>query len=119
MLKKILCAIGVVLLITLVSGCNNDKGSDFVGRWSSGNHDAKGLAPPSYYLDIKRDNDIYHVDVQANIYDFISGGRKITSKKYEAKAESETVLSMMGGMLTMRLENERLFFGNDEFIKLK
>lgn len=119
MLKKTSLVFGMVIFTLMMSGCNGGKGDDFVGRWSSGNHASKGLVPPSYYINIKKDKEVFHVDVETTMVDFLEGGRKTTNKKYEGKAESDTVLSMMNGLLTMRLQGDRMFFGNDEYVKLK
>lgn len=121
MFKQIGYFCGVFAFVGIISGCSSEKGLDFVGRWTSGNEDGVALSPPTYIIDIKKKDEIFHVDMEITSFDFMKGGRKKTHKKLEGKAESETVLSVTGApvVLNMRLEGERMFFDGNEFIKSK
>lgn len=121
MFKRIGYFCGALAIVGIISGCSGEKGSAFVGRWSSGNEDGVALSPPTYIIDIKKNDEIFHVDMEITSFDFMKGGRKKTLKKLEGKAESETVLSVTGApiSLNMRLEGGRMFFDGNEFIKSK
>jgi hypothetical protein len=100
---------GLLALTVTVGGCGGPKGAAFEGHWTAG--DAK--TPSS--LDIKQDGGLYHVDyTHKTIF-----SDKPSSKKLEATAISDNVLSIAVGpaSITMRLENGHLFFDDKEYTK--
>jgi hypothetical protein len=105
-LKKIIMVIGGALF-TLLAGCGSDKGTDFVGHWTEVN--AKSGKPTT--MDISYDGEMFTVNRKSN-----SVGLDFKDR-FDGKAESDTALSFMGGMAIMRLQNGRVFYGDDEFIK--
>lgn len=114
---KLIKFFGVVLTLTFIAGCDGGKGNDFVGRWISERNE-KQFMTPSAIMEIRREGDVFYIDdEQTNYYGKPGGRTKIINKKFEARAESNTVLSMMGGMLTMRLQDDRLYFGSDEYVR--
>ncbi len=120
MLKRIGLVFGMVALTLSIAGCNGDKGDGFIGRWNSGGQkkEAVAVSPPVYVVNIAKDGDLFHIDVEVESHDFLNGGRKTTTKKLEGKAESDTVLSMSGGIRTMRLQDGRMFFDGHEYEKV-
>jgi len=120
MLKRIGFIFGLAALTLSLSGCNGDKGDGFVGRWSSESQkkEAVAVSPPIYVVNIDKDGELFHIDVETEIHDFLNGGRKTTTKKLEGRAESDTVLSMAGGTRTMRLQDGRMFFEGHEYVRV-
>ncbi|MNF87251.1 hypothetical protein D3C84_697130 [compost metagenome] len=91
----------------LLAGCGSDKGIDFVGHWTEVN--VKRNKPTT--LDISYDGEMFTVHRISNAV-----GRDFKSR-LDGKAESDTMLSFMGGGTTMRLKDGRIFYANDEYIK--
>lgn len=117
MARKIIACLSTVFLAFLVSGCNGGKGNDFVGRWEGQNNTR--MFKPTYVMTISKDGENFHVDI-ATTRDALGNGKPTTSeKKFEAKAESDTVLSMLGGLATMRLEKGFVQFDGTQFVKSK
>ncbi|WP_024690801.1 hypothetical protein [Pseudomonas tremae] len=113
-LKALLC---IVLFAFLVSGCNGGKGDGFIGRWEGQN--TQRMYKPTYVMTISKDGDNFHIDLARTLE--ASGNEKpITSvQKFEAKAESDTVLSMRGGLTTMRLEGDVIYFDYTTYTRSK
>lgn len=103
-----------ILVAFFVSGCSGEKGDGFVGKWVGQNNER--IYKPSYVMVITRDGDNFHVDV-ASTQDLGFGKPVTTNKQFEAQAESDTVLSMLGGMATMRLEKGIISFDGTSFTK--
>ena len=99
--------LAVLFFIVVASGCNGEKGLGFVGGWT-GIDENKPMT-----LDIKYEDGIFHIDEK-----FSAFGEEFY-KRLEGKAESGTVLSISGGILTMRLEGGKIFYKNRTFIKSK
>lgn len=101
-----------VMLMTflLLTGCK-DKGSEFIGGWVEiGKADGKAS-----YLNIKYSDGIYHIDYKKSFHFNDSG---YINEKYEAKAESESVLSIIGGRETpLRLTDGVIDFSDKKFKK--
>ncbi|ENE6639023.1 hypothetical protein ABNR98_004432 [Salmonella enterica] len=121
---------GVILfaaVISLLSGCD-DKGSKFVGSWECLTCVGKAYTVKQT-MDIKKDGDIYHLDIHKyqntrnNSQDINDAKDKLI--KLEAKAESDSVLSLikspaiLSNSSTLRIENDKIFFGNDEYSPIK
>ena len=114
MIRTTKVLLAFILLAFFVSGCSGGKGDGFVGKWVGQNNEQ--IYKPSYVMVIKRDGDIFHVDV-ASTKDLGFGKPITTNKQFEAKAESDTVLSMFGGLATMRLEKGIVSFDGTSFTK--
>lgn len=109
---------GVMGFVGIISGCSEERGYDFVGRWASVENEGVP-AKSSMVVDIVADGRNYHIDVK-NTYDGFT--RKISNtSKFEGVAESDTVLRVTGApiLLNMRLEGERMFFDGKELRKSK
>jgi len=106
-LKKIVPLFALLAL----SGCGAPKGSGFEGEWKQ-----NAEKTPSSLL-IKREGNIYHVDYTSNN----PWLQEYESKKLEATVVSDSVLTIQGSMGTanLRLENNHIFFDDEEFIKSK
>lgn len=92
----------------MVSGCSGGKGKGFVGRWTEVN-----TAYPTT-IDIEYDDGIYHVDANENSNEVTSP----TKFRFEAKAESETVIRDKDLAITLRLlKNGKLAYGDLELTK--
>ncbi|MCF5715556.1 hypothetical protein NLO74_23440 [Pseudomonas tremae] len=117
MFKKMSALSCLVLFAFLVSGCNGGKGDDFIGRWEGQN--TQRMYKPTYVMTISKDGENFHIDLARTLE--ASGNEKPNTsvQKFEAKAESDTVLSMLGGLATMRLEGGVLHFDGTEFLKSK
>lgn len=118
MFERMVVMFGVLVFALAMAGCNGESGNGFEGRWSQTKESVKSSSAPTYTIDIKRDSEIFHIDLEINSHDFISGGRQIKHKKLEGKAESDSVISMMGGLRTMRLQDGHLFFEGSEYVKI-
>lgn len=105
-MKKLKMVMGGALL-ALLAGCGSDKGMDFVGSWIE--VDTKSTKPAT--LKITYDGEVFHVDEKKLIV-----GLPVENK-LDGKAESDSTLSFMGDMTTMRLEGDKLQFEGKEFIK--
>ncbi|WP_456017532.1 hypothetical protein [Pseudomonas fluorescens] len=104
-----------IFIAFFVSGCGEGKGEGFVGKWVGKNNER--MLKPSYVMIISRDGENFHVDI-ATTQDAFGVGKPTTSnRKLEAKAESNTVLSMFGGLATMRLEKDTLSFDGTSFTR--
>ena len=99
----------------LVSGCGGGRGDGFVGRWIGKNNER--MFKPTYVMTIVKDGENFHIDI-ATTKDALGYGKPTTNtQKFEAKAESDTVLSMLNGLATMRLEGGIISFDGTIFIK--
>ncbi|EEE2004220.1 hypothetical protein CI266_004630 [Salmonella enterica subsp. enterica serovar Kotte] len=115
--------LAIIIASVLLSGCK-DKGEEFIGKWKSVNPRNEKIITT---IDIKRSGDIFHIDVENQRPDFFDGKNiAVTHKKFEAKAESEDVLSLINvpnlaafGGNTLRLENNTIYFSKDTFNKVK
>ncbi|WP_324729577.1 hypothetical protein [Pseudomonas chlororaphis] len=91
----------------LLSGCNAENSTDFVGHWVEVN----GTDSKPMTLDISYEDRVFHIDEKKTIF-----GKDFESK-VEGKADSATTISAKGGALSMRLENNRLLYKGRELIK--
>ncbi|WP_180558334.1 hypothetical protein [Arsenophonus endosymbiont of Apis mellifera] len=135
---QIICGKILLLVFTItfaLSGCNEEKGKDFIGKW----YQDKSQEFPST-LNIKYEEGIYHIDfnyLDENlakrkyshlVSDFFDGKSKIMPsrkrdygkdsyrvKALEAKAISNTVLQ--GNDFSLRLENGKLKFNEEVYEK--
>lgn len=107
-----------LIISLLISGCK-EKGEEFIGKWKNVNPNNERIVT---IIDIKRSGDIYHIDVENQRPDFFDGKSiEVDHKKFEAKAESDDVLSLIGipiGVKTLRLENNTISFSQKTFSKI-
>lgn len=84
-----------------VTGCEAQKGKDFVGQWKS---DSKSQST----LDIRYKDDIYHIDEKH----FSPFSTKVEGNVMEGRALSDDVLSVTLGVfnLNMRLQDKKILF---------
>ncbi|MBN4178749.1 hypothetical protein [Pseudomonas savastanoi] len=117
MFKKMTAFSCLVLFALTLSGCGADKGQEFVGRWTGENKTRMGR--PTYLMDISKDGEIFHVNFEttADIVGYGKMEKKL--QRFEAKAESDSVLSMSGGLATMRMEGNLIYFDNTTFTRSK
>lgn len=117
MLKKIIALSCLLVFAFAVSGCGGDKGKEFVGKWFG--EDKTRMGKPSFVMDIIKDDEVFHVNLEVT-QDLIGLGKPETSmKRFEAKAESDSVLSMAGGLATMRKEGEVIYFDGITYTRSK
>ncbi|WP_054084038.1 hypothetical protein, partial [Pseudomonas savastanoi] len=101
MFKRMTAFSCLVVFALALSGCFDSKGDDFIGRWEGKN--TQRMYKPTYVMTISKDGDNFHIDL-ARTWEASGNEKPITSvQQFEAKAESDTVLSMVGGLVTMRL----------------
>ncbi|QGG79016.1 hypothetical protein [Pseudomonas syringae] len=117
MFKKMSAVICLVLCAFALSGCGDDKGQGFVGRWTGENKTRMGK--PTYVMDISKDGEVFHVNLETTA-DLVGYGKKEKAlQRLEAKAESDNVLSMAGGLATMRMEGNVIYFDNTTYTRSK
>lgn len=94
------CVTLIVSLLSL-SGCEAQKGKEFVGKWKS---DSKSQST----LDIRYKDEIYHIDEKH----FSPFSTKVKGNVMEGRALSNDVLSVTLGVfnLNMRLEDKKILF---------
>jgi hypothetical protein len=108
--KKTVGFVVVSILVSSVAGCGAPQGADFIGHWDNG--DSK----TPYTLDIKQSNGVYHID---QTYKTIFS-KEINRDKMEAVPLSNEVLEIKDfGGGSMRLENNHLYFDDQEYTKSK
>jgi hypothetical protein len=102
-----------ILALTLaLTGCKEEpKGQGFVGNWVE--VDKKSAKEPPMTLKITYEQGIFHIDEVSYLFG------KSFNKKLEAKAESDTVLSLFENPRTLRLENNSIFYHNKKLVKSK
>lgn len=98
--KAAACGALIGSLLSL-SGCEAQKGKDFVGKWKS---DSKSKST----LDIRYKDEIYHIDEKH----FSPFSTKVEGNVMEGRALSNDVLSVTLGVfnLNMRLEDKKILF---------
>ncbi|WP_346396838.1 hypothetical protein [Pseudomonas syringae] len=117
MFKKMSAVTCLVLFAFALSGCSEDKGQEFVGRWSGENKTRMGK--PTYVMEISKDGEVFHVNLETTA-DIVGYGKKEKDlQRFEAKAESDSVLSMAGGLATMRLEGKVIYFDGTTYSRSK
>ncbi|WP_116828446.1 hypothetical protein [Pseudomonas syringae] len=117
MLKKMSSFFCLVLFAFALSGCGEDKGQEFVGRWTGENKTRMGK--PTYVMDISKDGEVFHINLETTA-DIVGYGKmKKDLQRLEAKAESDSVLSMAGGLATMRLEGKVIHFDGTTYSRSK
>ena len=106
-MKKAICLSLGAFVFGLVAGCGSDNASAFVGHWievsKSDDHPMT--------LDISYSDNVFHIDEKKRLLG------KDFDRKLEGHADSSTTLCAMGGALTMRLENNRLYYSGRELVK--
>ncbi|KPY22310.1 Uncharacterized protein ALO89_01125 [Pseudomonas coronafaciens pv. porri] len=107
----------MVLFALALSGCFDSKGDGFVGRWTGEN--MKRMGKPTYVMDISKDGEIFHINLETTDDILGHGKREKSMKLLEAKAESDTVLSMRGGLVTMRLEGDVIYYDYITYTRAK
>ncbi|MDU8431001.1 hypothetical protein RYA99_18935 [Pseudomonas syringae pv. actinidifoliorum] len=117
MFKKMTAFSCLVLFALVLSGCFEGKGQGFVGRWTGEN--MKRMGKPTFVMDISKDGEVFHVNLETTDDMWGGGKREKSMQLFEAKAESDSVLSMMGGLLTMRLEGDVINFDNTTYTRSK
>ncbi|WP_122530522.1 hypothetical protein [Pseudomonas viridiflava] len=116
---KFKLALSFVLAAALLSGCDANKGSAFAGRWVSTTQDSTAKQGQTVLV-ITPDNAMYHIDVTKVAHNVIQKGDTQEYKsKLEGKAESDNVLSLVGGLVTMRLQDGKILYEDKEFVKSK
>nr|WP_015061863.1 hypothetical protein [Pseudomonas syringae]AFK89141.1 hypothetical protein [Pseudomonas syringae] len=108
MFKKMTAFSCLVMVALALSGCFDSKGDGFVGRWTGEN--MKRMGKPTFVMDISKDGEIFHVNLETTSDVLGHGKREKSMQLFEGKAESDTVLSMVGGLVTMRLEGDVIYF---------
>ncbi|KGS11459.1 hypothetical protein ALP73_200074 [Pseudomonas coronafaciens pv. garcae] len=117
MFKKMTAFSCLVLFAVALSGCGADKGQEFLGRWTGENKTRMGK--PTYIMDISKDGEIFHVNLETTA-DLVGYGKMEKNlQRFEAKAESDSVLSIAGGLSTMRLEDKVIYFDGTTYTRLK
>ncbi|KAA8689656.1 hypothetical protein [Pseudomonas caricapapayae] len=117
MLTKMTALFCFMFFAFALSGCGADKGQGFVGRWTGENKTRMGR--PTYVMDISKDGEIFHVNLETTA-DIVGYGKMEKNlQRFEAKAESDSVLSMSGGLATMRMEGKLIYFDNTTFTRSK
>ena len=106
-MKKILMVAAALVMVALQAGCDSDRPSSFVGHWV----EVKEEGTPPMTLDISLNERVFHIDEKKNVFG------KNFERKLEGTALSDTTLSILGGALTMRLENNRLHYSGRELVK--
>ncbi|KPX40872.1 hypothetical protein ALO68_200243 [Pseudomonas syringae pv. helianthi] len=117
MFKRMTAFSCLVLFALALSGCFDSKGDGFVGRWTG--EDMKRMGKPTYVMDISKDGEMFHVNLETTDDMWGDGKREKKTQLFEGKAESDTVLSMVGGLLTMRLEGDVIYFDNTTYTRAK
>ncbi|KWS41904.1 hypothetical protein [Pseudomonas syringae] len=117
MFKKMTAFSCLVLFALALSGCFDSKGDGFVGRWTGEN--MKRMGKPTYVMDISKDGEIFHINLETTDDILGHGKREKSMKLLEAKAESDTVLSMRGGLVTMRLEGDVIYYDYITYTRAK
>ncbi|AKF48837.1 hypothetical protein PsyrH_P205 (plasmid) [Pseudomonas syringae pv. syringae HS191] len=79
----------------------------------------KRMGKPTFVMDISKDGEIFHVNLETTDDIWGGGKREKSMKLFEAKAESDTVLSMRGGLVTMRLEGDVIYFDSTTYTRSK
>lgn len=79
----------------------------------------KRMGKPTYVMDISKDGEIFHVNLETTADILGHGKREKSMKLLEAKAESDTVLSMRGGLVTMRLEGDVIYYDYITYTRAK
>lgn len=116
---KLKLALSLAITASILSGCGSEKGSAFEGHWVS-EAPVASAEQGEIVLDITADQDLYHVDVTKIARNVIQQGDTQEFKsKLEAKAESDSVLSLVGGLVTMRLQDGKILYEDKEFVKTK
>ncbi|WP_257214201.1 hypothetical protein [Pseudomonas amygdali] len=68
---------------------------------------------------IPKDGEIFHINLETTDDILGHGKREKSMKLLEAKAESDTVLSMRGGLVTMRLEGDVIYYDYITYTRAK
>ena len=109
--------LGVIMLSSIftLTGCK-EKGSAFIGHWMQ--IQVKEDRKPAS-LDIELDDGVFHVNYSWHTAFVIQeGDETLRTRKLEAKAESDTVLTVITKFnQTMRLNEDVISFDNKEFKK--
>ncbi|RMN43545.1 hypothetical protein ALQ60_02394 [Pseudomonas syringae pv. papulans] len=79
----------------------------------------KRMGKPTYVMDISKDGEIFHINLETTDDILGHGKREKSMKLLEAKAESDTVLSMRGGLVTMRLEGDVIYYDYITYTRAK
>ncbi|WP_440057909.1 hypothetical protein [Pseudomonas fragariae (ex Marin et al. 2024)] len=117
MSSKFKLVLSLVFAASVLAGCDSDKGSEFAGRWVS---DSASPKQGQTVLDITADKQLYHIDVTKITHNVIQqGDTKEFKSKLEGKVESDSVLSLVGGLVTMRLQDGKILYEDKEFVKVK
>ncbi|GFZ74974.1 hypothetical protein PSE10C_57160 [Pseudomonas amygdali pv. eriobotryae] len=78
---------------------------------------------PSFVMDISKEGEVFHIDLETtNITRDLMGKNEKKEKglqRFEGKAESDSVLSMANGLVTMRLEGDVIYFDNTTYTRAK
>ncbi|KPY53514.1 hypothetical protein [Pseudomonas amygdali] len=121
MFKRMTAFSCLVLFALALSGCFDSKGDGFVGRWTG--EDKTRMFTPSFVMDISKEGEVFHIDLETtNITRDLMGKNEKKEKglqRFEGKAESDSVLSMANGLVTMRLEGDVIYFDNTTYTRAK
>lgn len=114
--NNLVACIFIFILALAVSGCNEDKAQAFVGNWSEVTEATASKKPGN--MTIAFNDGIYHIDIKSwRAFVGLTGG--IFEQKFEAKSESDSVLSVIDKSgQTLRLEDGKVYFGNRVFKKV-
>lgn len=95
-------------VIAFVAGCGGPSGAGFEGKWVQ-----KDSEKPSTLV-LHKDGEIYHVDFTYNSPQL----NEYHTKKIEAKIESDSVLTVVGGgPFSFRLQDGHIYFKDGEYVK--
>lgn len=117
MSKKISVMSCLVLLSVFLAGCGEDKGQGFVGKWTG--EDKERMFKPSFMMEISKDGEIFHVNLETTQDVMGYGKMEKGTQLFEAKVESDNVLSIAGGLATMRLEGKVIHFDGTTYTRAK
>ncbi|KAA8703027.1 MULTISPECIES: hypothetical protein [Pseudomonas syringae group] len=117
MFKRMTAFSCLVLFALALSGCFDSKGDGFVGRWTGEN--MKRMGKPTFVMDISKDGEMFHVNLETTDDILGHGKREKSMQRFEAKAESDSVLSMANGLVTMRLEGNVIYFDYITYTRAK
>lgn len=108
-MKKVFAVLGILASCVLSAGCETNNGNALSGRWIE-KTETTGVKHPRVLV-IAEDEGVYRVD--EDIY--VNGEYK--TQREIAQPVSKTVISVKGGLRSIRLENGVIFYRNVLFVK--
>ena len=99
----------VPCLLAVLAGCGGPSGNGFEGKWTQ-----KTKEKPSSLI-VHKEGEVFHIDYTYNSPQI----DEYHTKKLEATAVSDSVLTLVGGMgsVNLRLQEGHIYFQDEEYIK--